>query len=387
MKKIHALTLAAVAMAVWGLASCSEKKFHVSGNITQAADSMLYFEHMGLNGPEKTDSVKLGQDGAFAFSGTATGAPEFYRLRIAGQIINVAVDSTEAITFKAAYPTMTSAYETDGSQACKTVRELAFKQLALQAQINMLANDPATGVDSVMARVARLLEAYKNDIKQQYIFKAPMKASSYFALFQTYVLGNTQNLIFNPRSNAEDVKVFAAVATSWDTFYPNSERGTNLHNIAIEGMKNVRILRNEHQNAQIDASKVSVTGLIDLALADNNGNVRRLTDLKGRVVLLDFHVFAAKESLKRIMSMRELYNKYHAQGLEIYQVSLDQDEHFWKTQTAALPWISVRDASGASARTYNVQGIPAFFLIDKNNSLYKRAEQIKDLETEIKSLL
>ena len=85
--------------------------------------------------------------------------------------------------------------------------------------------------------------------------------------------------------------------------------------------------------------------------------------------------------------MRELYNKYHAQGFEIYQVSLDSDEHFWKTQTAALPWISVNDASGASARAYNVQNLPAFFLIDKTNSLYKRAEQIKDLETEIKKLL
>ena len=39
--------------------------------------------------------------------------------------------------------------------------------------------------------------------------------------------------------------------------------------------------------------------------------------------------------MKRIMMLRELYNKYHAQGFEIYQVSLDEDEHFWKTRTAA----------------------------------------------------
>ena len=38
---------------------------------------------------------------------------------------------------------------------------------------------------------------------------------------------------------------------------------------------------------------------------------------------------------KRIMMLRELYNKYHAAGLEIYQVSVDPDEHFWKTSTAA----------------------------------------------------
>ena len=112
-----------------------------------------------------------------------------------------------------------------------------------------------------------------------------------------------------------------------------------------------------------------------------------MSDLKGKVVFLDFHIFADKESAKRIMTLRDLYNKYHAQGLEIYQVSLDPNEHFWKTQTAALPWICVRDESGASAQTYNVQGLPSFFLIDRSNTLHKRAEQIRDLDAEIKSLL
>ena len=90
--------------------------------------------------------------------------------------------------------------------------------------------------------VARMLAAYKQDVKTNYIFKEPMKASSYYALFQTIQLGNTNSLIFNPRNNKDDVKVFAAVATSWDTYYPGAERGKNLHNIAIEGMKDIRII-------------------------------------------------------------------------------------------------------------------------------------------------
>ena len=117
---------------------------------------------------------------------------------------------------------------------------------------------------------------------------------------------------------------------------------------------------------------------------------RRLTDLKGKVVLLDFHVFASEGSTERIMKLRELYNKYHAQGLEIYQVSLDPDEHFWKESVAALPWICVHDDNGTQsqyAASYNVQTVPTFFLIDRNNTLQKRDIQIKDLNAEIKSLL
>ncbi|MBP7359578.1 MAG: thioredoxin family protein, partial [Prevotella sp.] len=212
----------------------------------------------------------------------------------------------------------------------------------------------------------------------------------YFALFQTVVLGNVQSLIFNPRNNKDDIKVYAAVATSWDTYFPQAERGLNLHNIAIEGMKDVRIIQAKQQQQQIDPSKVSVTGIIDIALNDNKGNVRKLSDLKGKVVLLDFHMFSGEGSLKRIMMLRELYNKYHAQGFEIYQVSLDPDEHFWKTQTAAIPWISVRDENGTDSQIlaqYNVQSIPTFFIIGKDNVLKKRDAQIKDLDAEIKSLL
>ena len=70
-------------------------------------------------------------------------------------------------------------------------------------------------------------------------------------------------------------------------------------------------------------------------------------------------------------------------------MSVDADEHFWKTQTAALPWISVHagEDDGSVITNYNVQGVPTFFLLDKNCNVYKRDAQIKDLDAEIKSLL
>ena len=88
--------------------------------------------------------------------------------------------------------------------------------------------------------------------------------------------------------------------------------------------------------------------------------------------------------------LRELYNKYHAQGLEIYQVSLDPDEHFSKQQTAASPWISVRDGNDTASQygnPYNVQAVPDFFLIDKSNTLVNRSAQIKDVDAAIAALL
>ena len=378
--------MAACALMAVALGSCDNKKFRVEGAITEAKDSVLYFENMSLDGPVAVDSVKLGDDGTFSFSEKSPEAPEFYRLRIAGQIINLSVDSTETVTVKAAYPAMSTGDTVEGSAECATIKELALKQIGLLNRVIAVERNPMLGVDMVRDSVTRMIEAYKQDLKMNYIYKAPMRASSYFALFQT--LGN--RLIFNPRESEDDIKAFAAVATSWDTYHPGSLRGKNLHNIAIEGMRNIRIVRNNRVAAQLDASKINVTNLIDIALPDNNGVTRKLTDLKGKVVMLDFHVFGAEGSTKRIMQLREIYNKYHARGFEIYQVALDPDEHFWKTQTAALPWISVRDADGVQSQyltLYNVRSIPTFFLVNRDNTLDKRDAQIADLDAEIEMLL
>lgn len=383
------LSALAVSLMMLGAVSCSNKKFEVSGNITDAKDSLLYFENMSLNGPVVVDSTKLDADGNFSFAVDAPSAPEFYRLRIAGQIINVAADSTEHVSIKAAYPTMASQYEVSGSDECSKIKELAIGQMALQATINNIVRNTNLNDDVMRDSIRVILAQYKEGVKNNYIFKEPMKAYAYFALFQTIALGYENVLVFNPRSNEDDVKVFAAVATSWDTYYPKAERGLNLHNIAIEGLKNIRIMKAEQQQT-VDPSKVEYTGVIDIALPDNKGNIRKLSSLKGKVVMLDFHLFETKESTTRIMQLRELYNKYHAQGFEIYQVSIDPDEHFWKTSVAALPWICVHSDDGLNAAElgmYNVRDIPTYFLIDKNNVLQKRDVQIKDIDAEIKALL
>lgn len=385
--KVITLALAVAAMA--GVTSCNEKKFHIDGTITGAADSTLYFENMGLDGAVKIDSAKLSEDGTFAFEGTAPTAPEFYRLRIAGQFINIAVDSTETITVKAQYPQMATQYEVSGSEDCQRIKELSLMQSSLQTQVNAIARNPELGAQAAADSVSRIVEAYKTRVKTEYIFKAPMKASSYFALFQTIYAGGQPVLLFNPRTSEQDIKVFGAVATSWDTFYPNEKRGENLHNIAIEGMKDVRYLRSQQQAEEIEASKVNTSGILDFTLTDNTGAARSLSSLKGNVVLLDFHLFADQNSMKRIMWLRELYNKYHAQGFQIYQVAIDGDEHFWKTQTAALPWISTRvdDNTSSVLQMYNVQQVPTFFLLDRSCNVVKRDAQIKDIDAEIKALL
>ena len=364
------------------MSGCGKEMFHVEGAIGNAKDSILYFEHNGLTGFTTVDSVKLDARGAFSFASDKVNNPEFYRLRIAGQIINIVIDSTETVKVDAKYPQMATDYSVNGSYENEKIKQLALKQINLQAQCQALYSEQPQAADSL---VQQLIQAYKYDVSHNYIFKEPMKAYSYFALFQYIVVNNEARLIFNPAVDPEDNKVFGAVATSWDTYFPNSERGQNLHNITIKGMRDNRIAAANKQNIQIEAEE---TGVIDLPLRDNKGNMHHLTDLRGKVVLLDFHAFSLPDSPEYIMQMRELYEKYHAKGLEIYMVSLDENEHFWKESVATLPWINVYDNTGISeAYTSAATATPIIYLIDRSNTVVRNPAQIKNLPKEIEALL
>lgn len=380
MKKI----ISCIGLAIFTLAACDNTpKFGVEGSITDAEDKVLYLENVGLESINTLDSVKLKKSGNFDFKAEAPSNTEFYRLRIEDKIINFTIDSTETVKINAELHTMPTDYVIEASEANQKIKELAIKQINLEKAINAIGNTKMA-IGDAQDSVKAILTRYKDDVKRNYIFKNPQDPSSYFALFQTV----TGYLIFDPVNDKKDVQCFAAVATSWDNKFPHANRAINLHNIAIRGMKNVRgpVVK----EVELDPDKIHETDIINISLPDVRGELRNLTDLKGKVVLLDFTIYNHAQSAQRNMLFREIYDKYKDQGFEIYQISLDTDEHFWKTNADNLPWICVRDANGVystNVSLYGVTAVPTFFLIDRENTLSKRNDDIKDVETEIQKLL
>lgn len=195
-------------------------------------------------------------------------------------------------------------------------------------------------------------------------------------------------MIFDPLTSKEDVKCFAAVATSLNNLYPHADRSRNLYNMVIKGMKNTRTP--QVKDVTLPADKIQEASIIDIELKDLNGKIHRLTDLKGKVVLIDFTAYSSAASGARNLALRELYNKYASQGLVIYQISLDADEHFWKTAADNLPWICVRDPQGPYSTYLNLYGVtqlPTAFLVNRNNELSLRVEEKTNMEEAIKNLL
>lgn len=373
-------------ISIFTIVGCKQKgeQFTIQGTITEAQDTMLYLEHLTLSdGPVAIDSAKLDKAGDFMLHGPRPGNPEFYRLRIGQQMINLSVDSTETLSVKASLPRMTLGYQVEGSGNCDTIRLLNLKLDTLNRAIQHTAEDRSLTLPEREEQILKLVNDYKADVKLRYIQNRYGAASSYYAMFQT--IGS--QMVFNPVSDPSDVTWFTALANSWEILYPNCQRTENLRNIALQGRGNTR-----QRVMEIDMSneKVKETGIIDMGFPDNKGNERRLSDLKGQVVLLDFTAYGMKGSQDRILAMRRLYEKYHSRGLEIYQVALDGNEHYWKTVADQLPWVCVWNAEGLDndmVSIYNLQTLPTWFLIDRGSNLVGRMEFINNLEAEIERLL
>ena len=383
MKKLSNILILIVVMA---MAGCTNSPMAtLEGTITEAEGKTLYLDCIGVERTTVADSVKLKGDGAFRF---LVPQPDecfdFYRLRIDREVIYLSVDSTETLRVTAALPVMSMAYQVEGSEDNLMLKQLVHKQVELQQNVRALVRNSGPEVGVTRARIDTLVEHYKREVRMEYIYANPGKPYAYFALFQR--LGG--QLIFDPIATRDDVRCFAAVATNLDLYHPDAERTKNVKSIAVKGLKNTR--KPQPVDYSVLQDKIVESSLIDIELNDIDGVARKLTDLKGKVVLLDFTVYAHQQSSARVLILRELYEKYAAQGLEIYQVSLDADEHFWKTAVENIPWVCVRDSEAPYSRVatlYGVRELPTYFLINRANELVMRDAAVEDLEKELKRLL
>ena len=129
----------------------------------------------------------------------------------------------------------------------------------------------------------------------------------------------------------------------------------------------------------------------DIELPNVKGEIIKLSSVvPGKVALVNFTAYQAEWSPALNMELGELYTKYNKRGLEIYQVSLDADSHFWRNAASNLPWTCVRDPQSVYSQIagmYNVRQLPALFIIDRKGNLLKRVDDLDKLETDIKSVL
>ena len=384
MKQISTRLLTVLGLCMFFLSACNNSSDFTVKGVVAGADGLMYLENVGISNVVTLDSIKLAPGGKFKFTEKRPEYPDFYRLRLNNQLINFAVDSTETISFVADAGTFATSYSVEGSENSKAIKAITLAQLDANQAISRLRKeyeDKMISDTTYRMKVLAAADAYK-EVARKYIYSAPMSTAAYFALFQ-----QIDGLLFFDLYDRKDVKAYGAVATSYNHTYPESPRSKHLYNLTLQSMKVLRAQR------PVDYSNVETKEIsfLDIELPDVRGEVVKLSTVApGKVVLINFTAYQTEWSPALNMALGELYTKYHDQGLEIYQVSLDSDFHFWRNGASNLPWVTVHDPQSVYSQVaglYNVKQLPALFILDRKGNLVKRVEDVKKLEADVKAVL
>ena len=131
----------------------------------------------------------------------------------------------------------------------------------------------------------------------------------------------------------------------------------------------------------------------DIELADVNGNLKKLSSLKGKVVLLDFWASWCGPCRMENPNVVKAYREFESKGFTVFSVSLDQNKDKWLGAISkdGLVWEHhVSDLKGwqsAGSALYKVTGIPATFLLDKTGKITAKNLRGKALDDKLKELL
>lgn len=372
MKKKHLFLVPLAALLI----GCGKSgTFTIAGHIAQAQGETLYFEKNGLLADTLIDSVRLDAEGQFKFKAASPRYPELYRLRLGNERLVLAVDSAETITITAQRNHLIDA-KINQSPKSEQVQQLRKSVMVLQHDFDRFGAEKDPAKQALLRdSFANRLERHRREV-QNLVLSNPASIVPYFALYQQ--IGGSY--IFSPYVK-EDLNYFRALATSFQQKMPDYDRTKNLYVLVIDA------IREDRQNRRhVDWSKLDInesSGLIELELPNQHGYPQKLSSLTGKPVVLDFSAYTMENSTNHIFELREIYNRHAAQGLQIYQVSLDRNRTAWQHYVSNIPWITVLDETGKAAQLYNVSQIPTLFLINRAGTVVGRYSDVKALKRDL----
>lgn len=373
MKRIFILIAAAVAAV-----ACNSGNIKLDGRLIGYDTTMVYIESLGANlGGRVIDSVRTDELGKFSIKLKATDDQmALYNIYCNGQRIPLLLTDGDAITVNSV-GSIARNYEVNGSE-----------ESALLKQITFLMQDGATRLDSLSTCFAQiedeearqqLLKDYTQEyyrIKRGQIQFIVENASSMAALYALYQRLPNDETLFN---GTNDVVYYRMVADSIEARYPASPY--------------LSLVRRDIATMDMVGSAItSELNFPDLEMPDMFGNNIKLSSLQGNVILVDFWSALAGNSNQINAELKESYKKFAERGFEVYQVGVDNSKAIWVSavQEQDLPWISVSDLRGTASpalKLYNIQNLPANFLIDRQGNIVAKNVYGDELEKHVAALL
>lgn len=367
-----------------------------SGNLLNSAGDTLYLVNIsGGNGqPVVIDTAVTDAQGNFGFFNTipSTG---FYNLELnSNSFITLIIDTANPGKLKADAKNLAYSWTVEGSEDNTHFREfndyatnfhkakagmvttLQMMQKDFEMQANLLGDKKridslekvvAARFDSIQAS-AMQLDSNSRRFIHDFVMKHPASLANIPALY-LQAEPQARDLLLDPYNN---IDLFDTTLQSLKKKYPDAP--------------NVLLLEK-----QVNSLRPLARGGLapDIALPDPSGRMVTLSSLRGKVVLLDFWASWCPPCRAELPNVVDAYQKYHAQGFEVFSVSLDSDKAKWldaiKTDKLSWPY-HVSDLAywkSSVVPLYSIQGIPLTFLLDKDGRIIARGLRGIELQNKL----
>ena len=339
-------------VASWSFMSCAEKKgVTISGTVKNAAGLDGMFEEVLMQQALPIQKVTFQSDGAFSIPMPEGAKGGIYRLKIGQKQLNfifngkekeVKVEADLAALQRTNY-TVTGAPDT----------ELYIKTF----------NDLSSGTLTIDG-VKKTIETAEN----------PLLSMLLVLQIQDF-------------ASPDYLDLHKSVAARLEKTFPGSRYAMDYASI-------LTTFQNQVAMDKAGATTVAIgQPAPDIALSNPDGKVMKLSDLKGKVVLLDFWASWCGPCRRANPSVVAAYNRFKNKGFEIYSVSLDKDKDKWveAIKQDDLKWAyhvsDLKFWNSQAAQLYKVQAIPQQYLIDRSGKIQAIAKAGFSIDAELEKLL
>jgi peroxiredoxin len=355
--------------------------FTINGTLrgTVEDSTMVFLKKLDDNNQPVEVDTAFTKNGSFVFTGTA-GSPEVHYLFVdknrgytAMILENGKIDYAAQID-SLGYATIKGTPQNDiFADYLESSRELSQQARDIQMDMQEAQLSAEVGKE---ARIAALRDEMA-ELEEEY---------------KSFEIDYIKN---NPNGLISALLLDKAIATQ---ALPISEI-EGLYNALSEDIKNTSTGKKTMESltkmkGMVDAEKNTAVGAKAPEFSGPNpeGETIALNDVMGKVTLIDFWAAWCRPCRAENPNIVAVYNKYHDKGFNVLGVSLDRTADAWKKAIAddGLVWNHISNIAyfdDQIARLYNVNAIPAAFLLDENGVIVAKNLRGAELEREVAKLL
>lgn len=183
------------------------------------------------------------------------------------------------------------------------------------------------------------------------------------------------------------VSILSIYSTTW-----GKEKTNELYELLSTENKNSEFGKEIKRYLELNKEPKIGDQFVDFESEDQNGKLNKLSELNGKVILLEFWASWCGPCRQENPNLVKTYNIFNPKGFEIFAVSLDEDKESWlkAIQEDNLKWKHVSDLKGSrneASLIYGINGIPDNFLISENGEIIGRNLRGDKLNQKLKEIL